>query len=163
HPLQLALAHCLGIADHAALGATERDIDHSALPGHPTGKGAHFVQGDIGRVAYAALGRATGDVVLHPEAGEYFDVAVIHGYWKVNDDFARGVLSNFHKPSSKLSLRAAKSNRALCASQGLISWSKVSTGLPVDISFSNSDSRPSVKEFPQDLLLTSLPEQGLSR
>src|ERR1035438_9459768 len=74
-----------------------------------------------------------------------------------------GVLSSFHKPSSKLSLRAAKSNRALCASQGLISWSKVSTGLLVDISFSNSDSRPSVKEFPQELLLTSLTEQGLSR
>jgi hypothetical protein len=49
-----------------------------------------------------------------------------------------GVLSTFHKPGSRFSLRAANSNRALCASQGLISWSKVTAGCTVDIHFSNS-------------------------
>src|SRR5664280_2580253 len=71
-----------------------------------------------------------------------------------------GVLSSFHKPSSKLSLRAAKSNRALCASQGLISWSKVSTGLLVDISFSNSYSMLPVEGFLQELHFTSLTGRG---
>src|ERR1019366_2872529 len=44
-----------------------------------------------------------------------------------------GVLSTFHRPSSRLSLRAANSNRAAWASQGLISCSRVTD----DIKFSN--------------------------
>src|SRR3569833_906672 len=40
-----------------------------------------------------------------------------------------GVLSSFQSPSSRFSLRAAKSNRALCASQGLISWSNDIVGV----------------------------------
>src|SRR5579862_1692289 len=48
-----------------------------------------------------------------------------------------GVLSSFQRPSSRLSLRAAKSNRALCASHGLISWSKVTAGLTVGIPLSH--------------------------
>ena len=62
HALQFALAHCFGIADDAALGAAEGNVDDGALPGHPTGQGAHFVERDVGRVANAALGRAAGDV-----------------------------------------------------------------------------------------------------
>src|SRR5580658_3913024 len=51
-----------------------------------------------------------------------------------------GVLSTFHNPSSRFSLRAANSNRALCASQGLISWSNVITGaaIAIHISISNA-------------------------
>src|ERR1700761_2870225 len=49
-----------------------------------------------------------------------------------------GVLSNFQRPSSRLSLRAAKSNRALWASQGLISWSRVTVCAASAILFSNS-------------------------
>ena len=77
-----------GIADDAALGAAERDVDDGALPGHPTGQGADFVERDVGRVADAALGRAAGDVVLHAEAGEHLNAAVVHGHGKVHDDFA---------------------------------------------------------------------------
>src|SRR6185503_17178815 len=40
-----------------------------------------------------------------------------------------GVLSSFQSPSSRFSFRAAKSNRALCASQGLISWSNDMVGV----------------------------------
>src|ERR1035438_4205039 len=52
-----------------------------------------------------------------------------------------GVRSSFHKPSSRLSLRAAKSNRAFCASQGLISWSNVILGVTpaIDLSHSRND------------------------
>ena len=48
HALQFALAHLFGIADDAALGAAERNIHDRALPGHPAGQRAHFVQRDIG-------------------------------------------------------------------------------------------------------------------
>ncbi len=51
----------------------------------------------------------------------------------------KGELRTFHKPGSRFSLRAANSNRALCASQGLISWSNVTAGGTVDIDFSNSN------------------------
>ena len=46
-----------------------------------------------------------------------------------------GVRSIFHKPSSRFSLRAAKSNRAAWASQGLISCSRDTDA----IHLSNSD------------------------
>src|SRR5208337_917387 len=49
-----------------------------------------------------------------------------------------GERRTFHSPSSRLSLRAAKSKRALCASQGLISWSKVKLVVPVAMVFSPS-------------------------
>ena len=69
----------LGVADDAALGAAEGNVDDSALPGHPAGQGAHFVEGDVGRVADAAFGRAAGDGVLNAEAGEHFDATIVHG------------------------------------------------------------------------------------
>ena len=49
-----------------------------------------------------------------------------------------GVLSILHRFSSRFSLRAANSNRALWASQGLISWSKVIVGVAIAIPFSIS-------------------------
>ena len=55
HALQFALRHLVRIADDAALGAAEGNVDHGALPGHPAGQGAHFVEGDVGRVADAAF------------------------------------------------------------------------------------------------------------
>src|SRR5208283_3886395 len=60
HALQFAHRHFVRIADYAAFGSAERDVDHGALPGHPAGEGADFVEGDVGRVADAALGRSSG-------------------------------------------------------------------------------------------------------
>ena len=74
HALQLAARHVLGIANDAALGAAEGDVDDRALPGHPARQGANFVERHIGRIAHAAFGRAAGDGVLHAVAGEDFDV-----------------------------------------------------------------------------------------
>ncbi len=90
HALQLALTHLFGVADDSALGSAKRDVDDCALPGHPTGQRAHFVERDVGRVADAAFGGSAGNGVLNPKAGEDLDVAVVHGYWKVDDNFARG-------------------------------------------------------------------------
>ena len=91
HALQLALGHLLGVADDAALGAAEGDVDHRALPGHPGGQGADFVERDVGRVADAALARAARDGVLDAVAGEDFDAAVVHGHGDMNDDLAGGI------------------------------------------------------------------------
>ncbi len=88
HPLQLALAHLLGVADHSAFGPAKRNIDHRALPGHPTGQRPHFIQRYVRRVAYAALAGAAGNRVLHPEAGEHLDLAAIQSYGKMHDDLA---------------------------------------------------------------------------
>ena len=74
HALEFALGHLVGVADDAALGAAEGDVDDGALPGHPAGQGADFVEGDVGGVADAALGGAAGDGVLHAVAGEDFEV-----------------------------------------------------------------------------------------
>ena len=94
HALELAHRHLVRIADHAALGAAERNVDHRALPGHPTGQRANFIERDVGRVANAALGRAARDRVLHAEAGEDFEVAVIHLHRDVDREFAVGIAQN---------------------------------------------------------------------
>ena len=86
---------CLRITDDAALGSAEGDVDDGALPGHPGGEGADFVERDVGAVADAALAGAAGDGVLDAVAGEDFDVAVVHGDGDVDDDFAGGVAEDF--------------------------------------------------------------------
>jgi hypothetical protein len=94
HAFELALGHFLWIADDAALGSAKGDVDDGALPGHPGGEGADFVEGDIGRVADAALGWAASDGVLDAIAGEDFNGAVVHAYGDVNDELARGIAEN---------------------------------------------------------------------
>ena len=94
HPLELALAHVLGIADDAAFGAPEGNVDDGALPRHPRGESADFIERDIGRVSDAALGGAARYGVLNAVAGEDFDAAVIHGDGDVNDDLAGGIAKN---------------------------------------------------------------------
>src|SRR4249919_1477550 len=63
-------------------------------------------------------------------------LSIVTGKWTIIS--RAGVLSSFQRPSSKFNLRAAKSNRALCASQGLISWSNVIVGAAGAILISNS-------------------------
>ena len=104
HALDFAHRHFVGIADHAALGAAEGDVDHGALPGHPAGEGADFVERDIGRIADAALCRAARDGVLHAEAGENFEMAVIHLHRDVTDDLAVGIAQNAPQAFVKIQL-----------------------------------------------------------
>ena len=44
--LQLRVGELERIADHAALRAAERDVDHRALPGHPRRQRLHLVERD---------------------------------------------------------------------------------------------------------------------
>ena len=94
HALDFAHGHFVGIADHAALGAAERNVDHGALPGHPAGESADFIEGDVGRVADAAFGRAARNRVLHAKSGEDLEVPVIHVDGDVDREFAVGIAQN---------------------------------------------------------------------
>ncbi len=90
HALEFALRHLFGVADDSALGSAKGNVDDGALPGHPGGEGADFIESDIWGVADAAFGGAAGDGVLDPVTGEDFDGAVVHAYGNVNDEFAGG-------------------------------------------------------------------------
>ncbi len=94
HALQFAHRHFVRIADHSALRAAEGNVDYGALPRHPAGQGADFIQRDIGRVTNAALRRTASDGVLHAESGEDFEMTVVHGNRDVHDDFAVGILQD---------------------------------------------------------------------
>ena len=98
HALDLAHRHLVRIADHAALGAAERNVDHGALPGHPAGKRADFIEGDVGRVADAALGRTARNRVLHAKSGEDLEMAVIHLDGDVDRELAVGIAQ--HPPQA---------------------------------------------------------------
>ena len=125
HALQFAARHLLGIADDAALGAAKGNIDHGAFPGHPTGQRAHFVQRHVRRIAHAALGRAARNGMLHPVAGKTSScpLSMATGMWTMISRL--GWRSTRHRPSSSFSFSAARSNRAACCSQGLLSCSSM--------------------------------------
>ena len=76
--LLLAHAQVVRIANDPALAAAERDVDDRALPRHPHGERAHGVDGFLRVEADAPFGRAARVVVLHAEALEHLDVAVVH-------------------------------------------------------------------------------------
>jgi hypothetical protein len=88
HALEFTLAEQLWIANHAALGAAEGYVDYCALPGHPAGQCAYFVQSDFGRVTDSAFSRAARDVVLNAKAGEHLNTTIVHGHGKMHYDFA---------------------------------------------------------------------------
>ena len=60
------------------LRAAERDVDDRALPRHPHRERADRVDALLRVEADAALGRAARVVVLHAEAAEHLDLAVVH-------------------------------------------------------------------------------------
>ncbi len=94
HALELALGHFFGVADDAAFGAAEGDVNDSTLPGHPGSECADFVEGDVRGIADAAFGRAAGDGVLDAVAGKDLDGAVVHADGDVDNEFAGGVAEN---------------------------------------------------------------------
>ena len=81
----------LGIDDHAALGAAERQAHHGGLPGHEHGQRASVGEGHRGVIAQAALGGSAGDVVLDAEARVHPETAVVHLHREVHDQLALDV------------------------------------------------------------------------
>ena len=74
---QFALGDGGEIDIDAALGAAIGQPDERAFPAHPDRKGCDLADVDGGRESRAALGRAEGEVMLHPVAFEYRDRAVV--------------------------------------------------------------------------------------
>src|SRR5579875_744005 len=87
---ELAFAEQLRLTNDAAFAATEGDIDHGTLPGHPGGEGTYFIEGNVGRETNAAFSGAAGDGVLHAIASEHFDAAVIERDRNIYGEFHGG-------------------------------------------------------------------------
>src|SRR6185295_13563086 len=83
------------VADDSAFRAAEGDVDDRALPGHPGGEGADFVEGNVWRETDAAFAGASGDGVLDSVAGEDFKAAVVKADGDVNGEFPGGHGADF--------------------------------------------------------------------
>src|ERR1035441_1486588 len=79
-------------------------VTHVALPVYPAGKGSNFIEGDVGSVADAAFGRTARDGMLHAEAREDLEVAVIHLHRDVDREFAVGITQNAPQALIKVEL-----------------------------------------------------------
>src|SRR5207302_2231096 len=62
----------------SALRASVRYSNRSALPCHPRGERAHFIEAHVLMVTDATLSWSASDVVLNPKAFEHFDRSVVH-------------------------------------------------------------------------------------
>src|SRR3989339_306793 len=89
-PLLFTLGHLLGVADHAALPAAQRQVEQGTLPGHPGGQRADGVYGLIGMETDSTLAGSLGVVVLDAESLEYLYRSVVHADRNRNVEFARG-------------------------------------------------------------------------
>ena len=76
-PFDLGTGVAAGVHGDAALGPAVGDVDQGALPGHPHRQGTDLVEVDLRAVAHPALGRAPGDVVLDPVAGQHLHRPVV--------------------------------------------------------------------------------------
>ena len=93
--LLLALAEVVGIANDAALGAAQRNVDDRALPGHPHRQRADRVDGLLRVEANAALARSASVVVLHAEAAEHLHGSVVHAGRNRKVELAQWVTQKF--------------------------------------------------------------------
>src|SRR6185312_17026989 len=93
--LQLTIGQHGGVADHAPLGAAERNVDDRAFPRHPRSKSAHFVEADVRRIADTAFAGSARDGMLHTIAGEELNAAVIELNRNIDGQLARGIAQNF--------------------------------------------------------------------
>ena len=95
--LQFAGRKQIGIADHAAFAAAERDVHHRAFPGHPGRQGAHFIERDVGSEANSALGRSANNGMLDAIAGEDLQAAVVELHRDVHRQLERRGAQHFPK------------------------------------------------------------------
>ena len=81
----------MGITNNAAFGSSKRNVYHRTFPGHPASEGSDFIKRYIRGIAHAAFPGASCYRMLHPEASEDFQVAVVHGDRNVKYNFASGI------------------------------------------------------------------------
>ena len=79
-PFEFELGELLGIDGDAALGAAERDVHQSGLPGHDGGQAQDFVVVGVEMVADPAFAGPPRPVVLDAVPGEHLDAAVVHAH-----------------------------------------------------------------------------------
>ena len=102
HAFELTLGHALGIANHAALGASEGHVDGGGFPGHPSRQRFYFIERDVGVIADAALAWPARHVVLHAEAGKHLNLAIVHLRRQGNFQHALGSAQNLPQAGIEL-------------------------------------------------------------
>ena len=90
-PLELANTHLQRITHHAALRATERDVDDGALPRHPGRQRRDLVERDVEVEADATLCRTARRVVEHADAGVDLHLTVVEHHRNRRGDLLLGV------------------------------------------------------------------------
>src|SRR5579875_370967 len=79
--LLLSERHRFGVAYHATLSASVRNVDDRALPSHPGCERLDLVKGDVGVIPDPAFARAPCVAVLHPVALKVLQPPVVHLDW----------------------------------------------------------------------------------
>src|SRR5579872_6887596 len=92
---QLKSGQAPRIDGNATGRSSERYTRHRGLPRHPHGHLPDVVDGESRAEANAALGGTAGDVVVHPVAGEYVDLAVFPLDGEVDRQLAFGLAEHF--------------------------------------------------------------------
>src|SRR5262249_32040416 len=90
--LHLAEGELARIADHTPFGPAERNVDHRALPCHPGGQSAHFVESYVAGKAEATVAWAAHYRMVYAVAHKDLQVAAVHGHRNVHGDFLVGIL-----------------------------------------------------------------------
>ena len=78
--LLLAGAQVVRITNDSALRATQRDIHHGTLPGHPHRERSYGINRLLRMEAYPTFARTARIVVLHTEASENLHRSIVHSY-----------------------------------------------------------------------------------
>jgi hypothetical protein len=70
----------MGVARYPSIGPSQRDIDDSALPGHPHSKSLYGIDRFQRMEANSALSRAPDIVMNHSESTKYTDIPIVQSY-----------------------------------------------------------------------------------
>src|SRR5436190_16839352 len=84
HSLKFAHGHLLRVTNDPALGATERHIHNSALPGHPCRQGSHFIKIHVRRISNPTFCRTSCEIVLYSKSLKYLNATRVHAGWYIN-------------------------------------------------------------------------------
>src|SRR5262249_10407366 len=90
--LEFAAGHFARVADDAALGAAEGNVDDGALPSHPSSQSAYFIQAHVGGETNSAFAGSPDRGMENAIASEDLQRAVVHSHRDVHRNFLVGIL-----------------------------------------------------------------------
>jgi len=78
HVLKFRLRHLFGIAGYSPFASAKWNVDHCALPSHPSGEGFHFIKRNSGMIPDSTFGWAPRRAVLNSVALKLLNMTVVH-------------------------------------------------------------------------------------